>query len=856
MMQMLSFSFNGIRKDYVHMLRGRKRPPWPSLTRNILTVPGRPGGYLQGTEIQPRIIEIPIVIEGQNIGDLQKLKEDLASWLVTDEPKELVFDDEPDRTYYAVVDETIDFDEIAYLGQGTIRFLCPDPYKYGPLRTQTINVPPASFSRSSVAYLSDGTQVSANQPRFEQGGVLVEEGTVNLLTANQASVETDLSGIVANYPSDVTITRDTTVSWHGNASAKISCSTSTNYRGIRIGPFSLTSGKTYTFSAYVRGLNGGEKIRLAVARTGPWLSYTSTITLTTNFQRVTLTWACDTTGSHYLEIGQFENTAPITFYYDGGQVEEKPYATSFVDGTRQSDRITLPADGVLNPLSGTIEFWAYVDAQVRETSKIRRFFSHFNGSGNANRITVQHNLNYPQWVFTIADNAGNAHSLSPADSLTPDGWHHFAMVWDSSRFAAFIDGVKRGEILNPTYLPQSLASTFDIGHSAALYQPNTLIGPFRISRIARSDAEILDAYQNGFTVDEYTTAYLDFENNLEVQTPTIVTNEGTAETYPTFTAYVKQPITFLDIISPDSYMRVGQPYATDQTPVDGDVRVLNDNMSTLTGWGSASAIDGGVIQGSFQVVSETFRVQSYGPSYNGWAGPALKKSVPSPIQDFQVKALIDITSSSNGVGRIEIYGLDAANNFVFRMGIGDFSAKSKDVKAYWELGPSTDTIFTTYGKKKGMLNDYYGILVIQRKGNKWTFYTARRTSAAPVANYVDYVQSTYVDTKNKYTGQLAQIQIHIGTHLSYGPISHMSINHLEVFELRNPAADQIPYIAYPDDVLQFDHKNAVIYRNGEPIMWAKDFGASFFALKPGTTELSVNPSDAAVVTIDYRPRYK
>ncbi len=481
---MLSFSFNGIRKDYVHMLRGRKRPPWPTLARNILTVPGRPGGYLQGTEIQPRIIEVPITIRGQNIGDLQKLKEDLASWLVTDEPKELVFDDEPDRTYYAVVDETIDFDEIAYLGQGTVRFLCPDPYKYGPLRTQTIN----------------------------------------------------------------------------------------------------------------------------------------------------------------------------------------------------------------DPVSG---------------------------EGNP-----------------------------------------------------------------------------------------------------------------------------------------IVTNEGTAETYPTFTAYVKQPITFLDIIAPDAYMRVGQPYATDQTPADGEKRVLNDNMSTLTGWGSATTVDGGIVQGSFHVVNETFRVQSYGPTYNGWAGPALKKSVPSPIQDFQVKALIDITSSANGVGRIEIYGLDTANNFVFRMGIGDFSAKSKDVKAYWELGPSTDTIFTTYGKKKGKLNDYYGILVIQRKGNRWTFSTARRTSAAPVANYVDYVKSTYVDTKNKYTGQLAQIQIHIGTHLGYGPISHMSINHIEVFELRDTAADQIPYIAYPDDVLQFDHKNAVIYRNGEPIMAYKDFGARFFPLAPGETGLAVNPSDSAIVTVEYRPRFK
>ena len=478
---MFSFSFNGIRKDYVHMLRGRKRPPWPTLARNILTVPGRPGGYLQGTEIQPRIIEVPIVIKGQNISDLQKLKEDLASWLVTDEPKELVFDDEPDRTYYAVVDETIDFDEIAYLGQGTVRFLCPDPYKYGPLCTQTIN----------------------------------------------------------------------------------------------------------------------------------------------------------------------------------------------------------------DPVSG---------------------------EGNP-----------------------------------------------------------------------------------------------------------------------------------------IVTNEGTAETYPTFTAYVKQPITFLDIIAPDAYMRVGQPYEVSQTPVDGDKPVMQDKMTTTTGWGAATSVVDGIVQGTMVSDGERFVVQSYGPTYNGWAGPALKKSLPYAIQNFRMYSLIQIHSSATGTGRIEIYGLDTANNIVFRTTIADFWPNTKMVRLQCELGTSRDMAWMTYGKKKGNLNYYYGAIDIRRKGNRWEFYTARVDNTG---HLVDFVRYTYIDTKNKYTASLAQIQVHIGCHMSYGPVDHMSINHLYVYELRDHQENEVPYIAYTDDVLQFDHKNAIIYRNGEPILWAKDFGARFFPLGPGATELVVNPSDAATVEVEYRPRYK
>lgn len=376
-----------------------------------------------------------------------------------------------------------------------------------------------SFSRSSTAFDSRGRLYLPHNARFEPGkfgqAVLIEEFTTNLLTANQSSVESDLTGIVASYPSDVTITRDTTVAWHGSASAKVECKVASNYRGIRIGPLSLTNGVTYTFSAYVRGANGGEKVMLAVAKGGPWVASSSLVTLTTSFQRITLTWTCnETRNDYYLEIGQHSNSSPTTFFYDGGQVEQKSYATSWVLGgtTRSSETITVPTTGILQPQAGTIEFWAYVNAQVRDTSRVRRFFSHNPGPGNANRITIQHN-NTSHWVFTIADGAGNTHSIEVSDSYTPDGWHYFAMVWDSNRFAVFIDGVKHGEVSNPTYLPQSLSSTFDIGHSLGNLHANTLIGPVRISNIARSDEEITAAYNSGqpLQADQYTTLLLNFD---------------------------------------------------------------------------------------------------------------------------------------------------------------------------------------------------------------------------------------------------------------------------------------------------------------------------------------------------------
>lgn len=127
--------FNGIEKDYIVPLTGRRRSAWAPISRNLISVTGMPGAHLSHTDVQARVITVPILVKAKNINDLQKLKEDMAEWLVHDEPKELVFKDEPDRVYYALVDGELELDEIFSTGRGEITFICPDPYKYGPEKT-------------------------------------------------------------------------------------------------------------------------------------------------------------------------------------------------------------------------------------------------------------------------------------------------------------------------------------------------------------------------------------------------------------------------------------------------------------------------------------------------------------------------------------------------------------------------------------------------------------------------------------------------------------------------------------------------------------------------------------------------
>ena len=100
---LLSFSFNGATKPYIRCSSKKSRQIY-NIKRNLLYIPGRVGAYLEGTDIDVKIIEQPISFKDVNASNLRRLEEEIAGWLITDHPVELIFSDEPDRIYYAVVD--------------------------------------------------------------------------------------------------------------------------------------------------------------------------------------------------------------------------------------------------------------------------------------------------------------------------------------------------------------------------------------------------------------------------------------------------------------------------------------------------------------------------------------------------------------------------------------------------------------------------------------------------------------------------------------------------------------------------------------------------------------------------------
>lgn len=125
----MTMTFNGVSKPFVHVTTDTKRPMWAPVEWEMVEIPGRPGAYPKQKKIKARPLSVSVVIKG--VDDMQKAKEEVAEWLVTDKPAPLVFPDEPDRTYYAVIDGEDQLDEVFKFGKGTINFTCADPYKHG-----------------------------------------------------------------------------------------------------------------------------------------------------------------------------------------------------------------------------------------------------------------------------------------------------------------------------------------------------------------------------------------------------------------------------------------------------------------------------------------------------------------------------------------------------------------------------------------------------------------------------------------------------------------------------------------------------------------------------------------------------
>lgn len=123
-------NFNGVDFSDIVIVNDVKRPILPPQKLVALSIVGRQGSFLFYKQSEAYTIDVKITIKGKDHKDLRAKVRALAERLYTEDVAPLVFSDEPDKYIMAIISDDSELDEIYTIGQGTIKFYCPDPFWY------------------------------------------------------------------------------------------------------------------------------------------------------------------------------------------------------------------------------------------------------------------------------------------------------------------------------------------------------------------------------------------------------------------------------------------------------------------------------------------------------------------------------------------------------------------------------------------------------------------------------------------------------------------------------------------------------------------------------------------------------
>lgn len=344
-----------------------------------------------------------------------------------------------------------------------------------------------TFTRNSVAYLSDGTQVAAGVPRFENGkfgkGWHCEEGTTNLLTANQSSVETDLTGFGVDG-SGVTLSRVTTEHWNGTASIRVQ--TTQDGTGVSVANTGAGAG-TYTFSVWLKG-TGNVQIIVWDGTSG--VSSTP-FALTPTWTRHTITGAVNTGSTIYGYVRR-QDASGADFYCDGLQVVQKPYPASWqIGGTvRPGETLSIPTAGIFEKGNWTISK-VFVPTITPRMDSIPQYLWIVLIDGN-NYIGLRV-LNGKLQLLSVS--GGTVYAITDSVDLSLNTQCTITASGNGAHFKLYKDGVQIGSDTAYVEPVGALPATMDIGHYAGMYQANGIIDELRIDKVCRPP-EVIRSWYN------------------------------------------------------------------------------------------------------------------------------------------------------------------------------------------------------------------------------------------------------------------------------------------------------------------------------------------------------------------------
>ena len=342
-----------------------------------------------------------------------------------------------------------------------------------------------------------------------------------------------------------------------------------------------------------------------------------------------------------------------------------------------------------------------------------------------------------------------------------------------------------------------------------------------------------------------------------------IDNEGTADAFPVFELTIDAVSTYLSVLAPTHQIILGSPESISDTPLPLEELILHDACTTTAGWAAATQVDGGVVDGTMISDGNKFIASDHGAG-DSWHGPALKKSFPGAelLQDFQIDILCEQENVPNKIGRVEVYLLDVVNNHIGKIAIKDTSVNANRNQPEGRAGSLAEgQYFLTYNSLYNLNSDYEPaslgyvlFLRLKRVGTRWEAWCAWKDPSYP--SYWNIQKAFYADINEAYMTKLAQIQVHLGQSGVRDVAAH-SINDIKVYKINDPDAGGIASILNAGDIIEINHYDGSVKRNGEDFMEAYDPFSDFFTLPKGESTLKIVPEGiVSAAKVSWRKRWK
>lgn len=324
------------------------------------------------------------------------------------------------------------------------------------------------------------------------GAVAVEESTVNL-------IDNPTSWVASTNQYQTTVETDERfLGCVVSETTKISSTTPVSPLGSTL---TIQPGETYTASIYVKIIRRGEApgylpvIKFWKSDYSVGLASGTAANIIGEWQRVIVTYTNNTDEPILVRVVYYPTSEVGAITRQAApQVEQKPFATSFVDGTRA--RGVLHYDG--GPISlganeGTFSMWMYVDVSIPRGGGYPTYPQQCRLEFESGSLWCR---SYSPTQFDLLASTDDGAWTAIGGSITNTGWHLWTATWSDGKASLYIDGSKVGSRVLGDYAPSGRLSKLYVGcgHTNPAV-PGSLFDELLILPYAASEEEIVSWYE-------------------------------------------------------------------------------------------------------------------------------------------------------------------------------------------------------------------------------------------------------------------------------------------------------------------------------------------------------------------------